>query len=34
LFNKCMFLKYNTLMREMLEIIDGGSSSDTTRRLG
>ncbi|HIA47439.1 MAG TPA: hypothetical protein EYN96_05585 [Candidatus Hydrogenedentes bacterium] len=34
LFNKCMFLRYNALMKEMLEIIDENVGSDKTRRLG
>ena len=35
LFNKCMFLKYNTLMREMLEIMDKKvTDKDKARRLG
>lgn len=27
LFNKCMFLKYNELMQEMLRMIDEGADS-------
>jgi hypothetical protein len=34
LFNKCMFLKYNKLMKEMLEIIDEGPNNDRAKRLG
>jgi hypothetical protein len=34
LFNKCMFLKYNTLMKEMLEIIDQKEDGEKARRLG
>ena len=34
LFNICMFLRYNALMKEMLEIIDENVGSDKTRRLG
>ena len=34
LFNKCMFLKYNALMKEMLEIIDDGAKNEKSKRLG
>jgi len=34
LFNKCMFLRYNAIMKEMLEIVDDKVSKDTTRRFG
>ena len=31
LFNKCMFLKYNALMKEMLELIDDGKNEKSRR---
>ena len=34
LFNKCMFLRYNTLMKEMLEMIDDSAVTDKSRRMG
>lgn len=34
LFNKCMFLRYNALMKEMLEIVDDRAGAEKTRRLG
>jgi hypothetical protein len=34
LFNKCMFLKYNALMKEMLEIMDDNAGAGKSRRLG
>ncbi|MCL4691475.1 MAG: hypothetical protein KJ060_03080 [Candidatus Hydrogenedentes bacterium] len=29
LFNKCMFLRYNDLMKEMLKMIDEGKANKT-----
>lgn len=34
LFNKCMFLKYNDIIKELLEIIDDGSDGAKPKRLG
>ena len=33
LFNKCMFLRYNELMKEMLELIDAPGGSEQRTRL-
>ena len=33
LFNKCMFLRYNELMKEMLELIDASGESEQRTRL-
>ncbi len=33
LFNKCMFLRYNEVMKEMLRIIDETGDSDSRPRL-
>ena len=33
LFNKCMFLRYNELMKEMLELIDAPGDSEKRTRL-
>ena len=33
LFSKCMFLRYNELMREMLEMIDDSGAADKRPRL-
>lgn len=32
LFNKCMFMRYNELMKEMLKIIDEKGESDQRNR--
>ena len=34
LFNKCMFLKYNELMRELIRLLDEGGTTDTRPRIG
>ncbi len=34
LFTKCMFLKYNSLMKDMLKMIDESQTSGTLNRLG
>ncbi len=34
LFNKCMFLRYNELMKQMLEMVDDAGSQAKSRRLG
>lgn len=33
LFTKCMFLRYNDLMRTMLRMLDERTARDTARRL-
>jgi len=33
LFNKCMFLRYNELIKELLEKIDEAGSGDSRQRL-
>ncbi len=33
LFNKCMFLRYNELMKEMLQLIDDTGGPDQRSRL-
>lgn len=33
LFNKCMFLRYNELMKDMLDMIDASGDSDKKQRL-
>ena len=34
LFNKCMFLRYNELMKEMLELVDDASTKGIAKKLG
>lgn len=34
LFTKCMFLKYNDIIREVLEIADAAAEQNQPRRLG
>lgn len=34
LFSKCMFLKYNELMREMLRLLDDAGVNDSRPRIG
>ena len=34
LFTKCMFLKYNDLIKELLEMIDDTGENSKTKRLG
>lgn len=34
LFNKCMFLRYNELMKEMLELVDDASPNSKAKKLG
>ena len=34
LFAKCMFLKYNELIKELLRLLDASQAQDQRRRLG
>ena len=34
LFTKCMFLRYNELMKEMLELVDDATTQGKAKRLG
>lgn len=34
LFNKCMFVRYNELMKEMLELVDDATTNSRAKKLG
>ena len=34
LFNKCMFLRYNEIMQEMLRLLDDAGATDSRPRIG